>query len=55
MLTLWPEVMQVICQRHGLATEGLVRLGEGTNIVFTVGENRIIKLYPPSIGYEKIS
>jgi hygromycin-B 7''-O-kinase len=44
---LWPEVMQVICQQHGLATERLVRLGDGTNIVFTVGENRVIKLYPP--------
>ncbi len=50
---LWLQVMQVICQRHGLPTERLVRFGDGTdtafgsNIVFAVDEQHVIKLYPP--------
>ncbi len=50
---LWLLVMQVICQRHGLSTERLVRFGDGTdtafgsNIVFAVDEQHVIKLYPP--------
>lgn len=49
----WLPVMQVICQRHGLPTEQLIRFGDGTdtafgsNIVFAVDEQHIIKLYPP--------
>jgi len=51
--SVWPVAMQVICQRHGLASDKLVRFGDGTdpangsNVVFTVGEQRIIKLFPP--------
>jgi hygromycin-B 7''-O-kinase len=50
---LWLLVMRVICQRHGLPTKRLVRFGDGTdtafgtNIVFAVDEQHIIKLYPP--------
>ncbi len=50
---LWLLVMQVICQRHGLPAEKLVRFGDGTDtafgstIVFAVDEQHVIKLYPP--------
>jgi hygromycin-B 7''-O-kinase len=50
---IWPLAMQRICQRHGLSTGGLTRFGDGTdtaygsNIVFAVNEQYIIKLYPP--------
>ncbi|HYX51248.1 MAG TPA: aminoglycoside 3'-phosphotransferase/choline kinase family protein, partial [Ktedonobacteraceae bacterium] len=50
---LWPLVMRVICQRHKLPTDSLMRFGDGTdpafgsNVVFAVDEHSIIKLYPP--------
>ena len=50
---IWPLAMRIICQRHGLPTERLIRFGDGTdptygsNVVFAVGERYIIKLYPP--------
>jgi hygromycin-B 7''-O-kinase len=44
---LWLPAMRVICQRHNLPTDTLVRLGDGTNVVFTAREVNIIKLYPP--------
>lgn len=50
---LWPLVMRVICQRHKLPTERLVRFGDGTdpafgsNVVFAVDEHHIVKLFPP--------
>jgi hygromycin-B 7''-O-kinase len=53
---LWPLVMRVICQRHKLPTERLVRFGDGTdpafgsNVVFAVDEHHVIKLYPPHEG-----
>src|SRR5262245_60614422 len=43
----WLPAMQVICARHGLPAGALVRLSEGTNVVFAAGTQRIIKLYPP--------
>jgi hygromycin-B 7''-O-kinase len=43
----WSTAMQVICQRHGLPAGALVRLSEGTNVVFAAGTQYIIKLYPP--------
>ena len=52
-VNVWPLAMQIICQRHGLPLEGLVRFGDGTDpafgttIVFAVGERYVIKLYPP--------
>jgi hygromycin-B 7''-O-kinase len=44
---LWLPVMRLICQRHNLSADTLVRLGDGTNVVFTAGEDHVIKLYPP--------
>ncbi|GAC1350879.1 MAG: aminoglycoside 3'-phosphotransferase/choline kinase family protein [Ktedonobacteraceae bacterium] len=50
---MWPRAMQVICQRHGLSSDRLVRFGDGTdpadgtNVVFAAGEQHIIKLFPP--------
>ena len=55
---LWPLVMRVICQRHQLPTERLVRFGDGadptfgSNIVFAVDAHHVIKLFPP---YERRS
>jgi len=43
----WRPAMQAICLRHALAADGLVRLSEGTNVVFATGAQLIIKLYPP--------
>jgi hygromycin-B 7''-O-kinase len=43
----WCPAMQVICQRHALPADALVRLSEGTNVVFAAGAQQIIKLYPP--------
>jgi len=49
----WFQAMGVICQRHGLPTDKLTRFGDGTdaafgtNIVFAVGTDLVIKLYPP--------
>ncbi len=44
---LWLPAMRVICQRHNLFIDTLLRLGDGTNVVFTAGEDYIIKLFPP--------
>ena len=52
-VNVWLRAMRVICQRHGLPIEGLVRFGDGTDlafgttIVFAIGEHYVIKLYPP--------
>ena len=43
---LWLPAMRVICQRHNLSVDTLLRLGDGTNVVFA-GEDCIIKLFPP--------
>ena len=43
----WLPAMQVICQRHALPADALVRLSEGTNVVFAAGAQYIVKLYPP--------
>ena len=43
----WLPAVQAICQRHGLPIDALVRLSEGTNVVFALGTQQIIKLYPP--------
>jgi hygromycin-B 7''-O-kinase len=43
----WLPAIHVICQRHGLSSDTLVRLDDGTNVIFTDGENYIIKLFPP--------
>jgi hygromycin-B 7''-O-kinase len=45
--TLWLPAMRVICQRHNLSIDGLLRLGDGTNVVFAAGVEDIIKLFPP--------
>jgi hypothetical protein len=51
--SVWPLAMQIICQRHGLPTDRLVRFGDGTdtaygsNVVFAVGDHVVIKLFPP--------
>jgi hygromycin-B 7''-O-kinase len=45
--------MRVLCQRHKLPIEGLSRFGDGTDpadgtsIVFAVGKDTVIKLFPP--------
>src|SRR5579863_3144157 len=50
---VWLQVMRAICQRHGLSAEKLVRFGDGTDaadgssVVFAVGADRVIKLFPP--------
>ena len=44
---LWLRPIRAICQRHGCATDGLVRLGDGTNVVFATGDGQIVKLFPP--------
>lgn len=36
-----------ICERHGLAGEGLARFADGSLPVYAVGERRVLKLYPP--------
>ena len=43
---LWLPALRVICQRHNLSVDTLLRLGDGTNVVFAV-EDYIIKLFPP--------
>jgi len=43
----WLPAMHAICQRHALSTDGLIRLSEGTNVIFAAGAQHIIKLYPP--------
>src|SRR5258706_1750546 len=43
----WRPAMLAICRRHALAAGALVRLSEGTNVVFAAGAQHIIKLYPP--------
>src|SRR5439155_10242289 len=49
---LWLPAIQVICQRHGLHSDILMRFEGGTCIVFAVGDNHIIKLYPPYWRHE---
>jgi hygromycin-B 7''-O-kinase len=44
---LWLPPIRTICQRHGCATDGLVRLGDGTNVVFATGDGQVVKLFPP--------
>ncbi len=44
---LWLPAMRAICQRHNLPVDTLLRLGDGTNVVFAAGEDYIIKLFPP--------
>lgn len=44
---LWLPAMRVICQRHNLSIDMLLRLGDGTNVVFAAGKDHIIKLFPP--------
>ncbi len=44
---IWLPAMQAICQRHALPADALVRLSEGTNVVFAAGAVFIVKLYPP--------
>ena len=50
---LWLQAMQIICQRHALPAEKLVRFGDGTDpadgseIIFAVGTDYVIKLFPP--------
>jgi len=46
-LHAWRPAMLAICRRHALAADALVRLSEGTNVVFATGAQHIIKLYPP--------
>jgi hygromycin-B 7''-O-kinase len=42
----WLPAVRVIAQRHGL--EGTpTRFGDGSMVVFAVGEQHVIKLYPP--------
>ena len=43
----WLPAMRAICQRHDLPAAPLVRLGGGTNVVFAIGQELIIKLFPP--------
>lgn len=43
----WLPAIEAICRSHNLPGERAVRLGDGTNVVFAVGEEFIIKLYPP--------
>jgi hygromycin-B 7''-O-kinase len=51
--SVWVQAMQVICQRHGLPTDRLVRFGDGTDpadgssVVFAVGDQLVIKMFPP--------
>lgn len=46
-ITTWLPAMHAICQIHNLPIMPLVRQGGGTNIVFALGEDSIIKLFPP--------
>lgn len=46
-VTTWLPAMRVICQRHSLSIDRLILLDGGTNVVFTAGEDYIIKLFPP--------
>jgi hygromycin-B 7''-O-kinase len=39
--------VQVICARHGLAGQGVVRFAGGSLPVYAVGSARVLKLYPP--------
>lgn len=43
---LWLPAMHEICRRHGLATADLIRIPEGSAIVFSCSE-ALIKLLPP--------
>src|SRR5450759_1412361 len=51
--SVWGQAMHVICQRHGLPTDRLVRFGDGTDpadgssVVFAVGDQLVIKMFPP--------
>ncbi len=50
---IWLQAMRIICQRHGLPVERVVRFGDGTDpaygseVVFAVGKDHVIKLFPP--------
>lgn len=46
-VALWLPAIRTICQRHGIVPERLERTSGGTNVIFTAGADRIIKLYPP--------
>src|SRR5258706_14140354 len=46
----WRPAMLAICRRHALAAGALVRLSEGTNVVFAAGAQPIINIYPPPWG-----
>ena len=46
-IATWLPAMRAICHRHNLPTAPLVRQGGGTNVVFALGEDSIIKLFPP--------
>jgi hygromycin-B 7''-O-kinase len=51
--SVWGQAMGAICQRHGLPTDRLLRFGDGadpafgSNVVFAVGDELVIKLFPP--------
>ena len=51
--SVWGQAMWAICQRHGLPMDRLLRFGDGTdlafgsNVVFAVGDQLVIKLFPP--------
>lgn len=44
---LWHPAAREICRRHGLAAATLERTATGTNIVYRVAPQRIIKLFSP--------
>src|SRR5262245_39134829 len=39
--------VHVICARHGLAGQDVVRFADGSLPVYAVGSARVLKLYPP--------
>lgn len=46
-VAIWLPAVNAICQKHDLPVGQSVRLGDGTNVIFAVGDEYIIKLYPP--------
>ena len=44
---VWLPAMQAICRIHGIPADALMRIGEGTNVIFGAGSSSILKLFPP--------
>jgi hygromycin-B 7''-O-kinase len=44
---IWLPAMQAICRLHGIPSDALMRIDEGTNVIFGAGTSHILKLFPP--------